>query len=377
MKVLMLTNIPSPYRVAFLNEWGRSCDLTAVFERAASSERDGSWSAYRFTGFQGIILKSIPVAADKGISLSVIRYLKKGYDFIIVANPITPVGMLAILTMNLRRLPYLIEGDGPGAADGKSRLRSLVKKRLLRKAVGYLSPSKALDAYYQRYGAAKERIWRYPFTSVWEREIADPAQLDDRKRAARIRLGVDPERKMILAVGSFVPNKGFDVLLRAAGLLTRQAAVYLVGGGEEFPKYREIVEQLGLPEVYILPFQVPEILTDYYLAADVFAFPTRGDSWGLVVNEAMAHGLPVVSTYACIGAVELVAEGENGFLVDAGDEFGLAGRLNRILEEDGLRGRMSANNLEKIRGYTIEEMARRHGRILEQLKGADRCISFF
>ena len=56
MKILVLTNIPSPYRVDFFNEWGKYCDLTVAFEKEASDERDNSWKKYQFTHFKGVLL---------------------------------------------------------------------------------------------------------------------------------------------------------------------------------------------------------------------------------------------------------------------------------------------------------------------------------
>ena len=64
MKVLFLTNIPSPYRVDFFNEIGKYCDLTVLFEKGFSNERDTSWKNYSFDNFKGIFLKGKSIKTD-------------------------------------------------------------------------------------------------------------------------------------------------------------------------------------------------------------------------------------------------------------------------------------------------------------------------
>ena len=110
-----------------------------------------------------------------------------------------------------------------------------------------------------------------------------------------------------------------------------------------------------------------EKLREYYRAADIFAFFTREDIWGLVVNEAMANGLPVVSTDRCIAAVELIRNGENGYVIPTEDVEAMSRAVNSILENPELRNKMAENALQKIREqYTIENMAEEHYRIFEE-----------
>ena len=111
MKILWLTNIPSPYRVKFFNQLGRNCKLTVLFEKEASSERDESWKDFRASNFEAIFLNGKSVGVAEAICPSVIRYLNKSYDHIVVTNYSDPTGMIAIIYMKLRGIAYEIEGD--------------------------------------------------------------------------------------------------------------------------------------------------------------------------------------------------------------------------------------------------------------------------
>ena len=93
--------------------------------------------------------------------------------------------------------------------------------------------------------------------------------------------------------------------------------------------------------------------------------PTREDIWGLVVNEAMAAGTPVITTNKCIAGVELIEDGKTGYIVLVEDEVALAYRIKEILENTDQTLMMRNNCLKKIRKYTFESMVQRHIDVLK------------
>lgn len=358
MKVLFLTNIPSPYRVDFFNELGKLCELTVLFERTTSAERDDSWKSFRAEHFQGIVLKGKKRGVDSAFCPGVIKYLKKkAYDRIIVANFTYPTGMLAISWLRMKKIPYYLESDGGFAKDGVG-FKEKLKRYFIKGAVGYFSTAKEHDNYYLQYGAREERIKRYPFTSLQKEDILPNPVSAEEKAALREKLGM-AEGRIILSVGQFIPRKGFDILLDAIAKLPKNIGCYIVGG-EPSGEYLEQAERLGLKNVHFVGFKQKEFLNQYYMAADLFVLPTREDIWGLVVNEAMAKGLPVVTTDRCIAGLELVENGVNGYIVPVDDASALADAIDQGF---GLEPRKS---LEKIRQYTVEQMAQKHMDILQE-----------
>jgi glycosyltransferase involved in cell wall biosynthesis len=95
----------------------------------------------------------------------------------------------------------------------------------------------------------------------------------------------------------------------------------------------------------------------WYRAADVFVLPTRYDTWGLVINEAMAQGLPVITTSGALAGLELIHNGENGYVVPAEDADALANHMGLVLSNSELRRSMAACSSEIIRPYTVKNMA--------------------
>ena len=125
----------------------------------------------------------------------------------------------------------------------------------------------------------------------------------------------------------------------------------------------DMCRNLGLTNICFDGFMPKQKLLRYYQAADLFVLPTREDIWGLVVNEAMAYGLPVITTDRCVAGLDLVENGVNGYIVPADDVSALASSIKTALAGDLTK--MGSNSLEKIRPYTIENMAKVHMEIFE------------
>lgn len=100
MKVLYITNIPSPYKVDYYNELGKYCELTALFEAETSTERSEEWKKYRFETFEGIILKGKRVSVDTAFCPEIVKYLQKGrYDIVVLTVLASPTALLAVHTL--------------------------------------------------------------------------------------------------------------------------------------------------------------------------------------------------------------------------------------------------------------------------------------
>src|SRR5207244_4976908 len=163
------------------------------------------------------------------------------------------------------------------------------------------------------------------------------------------------ESPVVLAVGRLVEKKDHATLLRAAALVRDRGtpfAMRIAGEGLEWARLQRLVHELSLADrvPFLGPLTQDEVRAEY-AAADVFALPCRrldnGDRDGLpnVIQEAMAHGLPVVTT-TLRGIREAVADGESGLLAAPGDEHGLAAALDQVLLDPVLRERLGARARE-------------------------------
>lgn len=362
-KILFYTNIPSPYRVDFFNELGKYCELTVLFESTHSTERDELWKQYHFDNFEGIIMRGKRTAVDMAFCPEIIGHLRaRKYDEIVITIMASLTSILAVNWLRLHHIPYIYEGDG-GFVHSENRLKYLVKKNVISHAKYCFSTSSAFDEYCKNYGASSEKTYKYPFTSVWEKDVLEKPLSGSDKQTLRTQYGI-PEQHMLISVGQMIHRKGFDILLRAAEVLDKSWGIYLVGG-QPSEELRDLVVQLSLKNVHFVDFMPKEKLWKYYQAADLFVLPTRDDPWGLVVNEAMANALPVITTTRCIAGLEMVENGANGFLYEPEDVDQLKGVLTEVSNGSLNLAKMADVALQTAKKYTIEEMVKAHCRYME------------
>lgn len=352
--VLFISNVPSPYNVEYLNELGKLRLVTAVFERGFSSERDTSWKKLNVRHFECIILRGIHTAVDASLSFGVIRQIHRHRkNHIIIGNPATPTGILAILFCKACGIPFILQSEGGIAKDGKG-FKEKIKYFLMHDACLYLSGMRK-NEYFLAYGASPDRIKQYPFASLYQKDLLTLVPTLEEKLTLRKDLGFDALH-MVLYVGRFVHGKGVDLLLRACVDLPKGTILVAVGG-QPSEEYKDLQQQLKLSGVFYVDHTEMQTLKKYYMAADIFVLPTRGDTWGLVVNEAMSNGLGVITTDACVAGLNLIENGVNGYVIPSEDFHALHNVLCNVLEEAGHAAQLGKSALETIQDYSYENMA--------------------
>jgi len=361
-RVLFLTNFPSPYRVRFFDELGKYLDVTVLYSDRVEdiTHRNAQWFEDGRGGFHPVQLRQTARIRDEFLCLDVIFWLNKKFDAIVIGGYSSPTAILAMAYLRLRRIPFYMEVDG-GLIRQDSRLKHFVKKSLVCMADRWLSTGYHTTRYLVHYGAREEKVQQYPFTSLYERDILQTVLSPEEKEVLRQELGIG-EKHMVLAIGQFIHRKGFDVLMHAAKQVSKDVGIYIVGG-EATEEYLKLREELGVSHVHFLGFQKKERLALMYKAADLFVLPTREDIWGLVINEALAYGLPTVTTDRCVAGLELIEDGVNGYVVPVEDAEVLAEKINAVLSAD--LQQMGEASLRKIRPYTLENMAKTHAEIFE------------
>jgi len=366
MKVLYLTNIPSPYRVDFFNELSKYCELTVVYESLVSTERNEEWVAQAQEGYKKIVLSGLRVRADARFCPGVIRFLRKNrFDIVVVGGYATPTAMLAITVLRLKGIPFALNADGGFVNQQESVSKYKLKRNFISKANWWLSTGFMTSEYFSHYGADSDRIFEYPFSSIWQAEILSEPISREQKLELRKKLNVECD-KLVLSVGRFISQKGYQ------GFLTEWidkkktgTGLIIIGGGPEEETYKSMASRHH--DIWILPFMKKRELLEYYMAADTFVLPTDGDVWGLVINEAMSFGLPVFSTTRCIAAITMKCSGIE--LFEPGDSAAMIEAIETVLKTENSSVEKDIGDvvLSCAKEYTIEKMARRHMEIFERI----------
>jgi glycosyltransferase involved in cell wall biosynthesis len=366
LKILIITQLLAYYRVNWFNELGKYAEVNVLYTTDKESTRNENWFSNNFVNFKCKKLKENRIGKFE-ICFGVISELKKEYDIIVLDGYSFPTQILSILFLKLKNKHFFMNVDGGFICENESLIIRKVKRFLIKSPTYYLSSSKTCDKYLEFYGAASEKIFHHHFTSLYAKELLKNIIDCNEKEILKKQLNIS-EKKIVVTVGRFIECKGFDVLIKASQYISNDIGVYIIGG-EPTEKYIGVVEKYGIKNVHFIGYKNKEKLDDYYKSADLFVFPTRGDVWGLVINEAMACGLPIITTDKCVAGLELVKDNENGYVIKVDDEKELAEKIDVILSDDKTRENMAQNSLEKIKEYTIENMAETHIKIFEQILG--------
>lgn len=357
-KLLILSMYPAPYRVELFEKF-KNFDTDIFFESSNGDDRNEEWFLKgRYQLLDTDIGKSLYNKAIKNL---------KEYSIVAVYEYSTFEGVKLILKCLRAHIPYAINCDGIMLTEHSSRTRDILKRFLISKATVCLASGENAKQYFLRYGAREERIHTHTFSTLHKKDILEKVLSYEKKKEIRKKLGFDPDCKIAIAVGRFIPLKRYNELINAWKNMPEDFQLLLIGGGEEKERYEETIKENGLKNVIIEPFHPKEELFEYYKAADVFVHPTSYDVWGLVVNEAMACGLPVVVSDHCVAGLELVKNEINGFLVPMGEDQQMCNKVMEICCDVETQKMFSEKALETIRPYTIERMAEKHIKLFTEM----------
>ena len=349
MKILFMTQNEAPFRMKWMDEIAKYIDVTILHVGEYGGGVNSQYINYKPNRAYSKEI-SYSFFGKKLFKFSEMK--KEKYDLLMLDGYGFLAQQILIIWLKIMRRPYIISVDGGFVKHEENKLKRFLKKKLISGADAYLSTSKQTDDFIKYYAGMNVDIYRHKFSSLMSQDIQDGIK-ENEKTALRKKLNLD-DKFTIIAVGRFIPVKGFDVLLRSLEYVNADIQTIILGADEK-DKYQKYLNDKNKNKVIFVGFCGKELLRDYYEASDVFVLPTRGDVWGLVVGEAMAYGLPVITTNRCLAGLEMIESGENGYIIENENAYQLADRIDELSKNQELCKRMSANNLEKIKKYAIDK----------------------
>ena len=239
---------------------------------------------------------------------------------------------------------------------GRRLLIEALKEKFVQNCDGFVVPGRSSFTYLQQLGVPDEKLFVAP-------NAVDSALFSHLERVAgekgeRLRGELGLPERYFLFVGRLVRAKGaFDLLQAYASLpadLRTQAGLVFAGNGPARAELESIARSIFPGNVHFAGFVHREDLASYYSLAECLVLPTHSDTWGMVVNEAMVCGLPVICTDVA-GAAELVRT--NGRLVPPRRPEQLSAAMQEVAADGALRCRMSRESRKIIQDYSPQACA--------------------
>ena len=353
---------PTPYRAPLLDRVAALPELELTVLYAAETVVSGrSWnvapthrSVYlrgiRLPGAERLVRHDYPLTPGVAGALADARP-----DVVVVSGWSTFAAQAAIAWCRLKDLPYVlvVESHDEGPRSGWRRtIKGAVVPSVVAHASGVLvTGTLARDSMLAR-GASPERVRIFANTVDVEEFGARADGLSGRRPELRRDLGAAPDDVIVLCVARLGPEKRLDDLVRAvAEADDSHLLLVLAGEGPERQAIERLARELGVRLVLLGDVEWGRIV-ELYVAADVFALLSERETWGVVVNEAAACGLPLVLSDRVGAAHDLLRDGENGVLVPAGDVGAAATALREIAADP--QGR-------RAQGVRSRELAREWG----------------
>ena len=288
------------------------------------------------------------IHANPGIWFSLHR---SQLDLAVLAGYSSITNVVASFLLRIRRIPYVFWIESTRMEETRCRrLLIPILRKLISGSQGAIVPGSGAKQYATSLGYPNHRLFVAPNSVDINRFV--PARSIEGRVLLRQKLGL-PNGVLCLFVGQLTQRKGLEELITAfvdPAIAGSDAHLVVVGDGPVKGRVLPIIQANPylISHVHFIGYCPELTLPSYYAASDIFLFPTRRDVWGLVINEAMSAGLPVVSSDRAGAGLDLVEDGVTGFRFRSGDARDLVLKLRRLLDDEGLRVEMGQNARNRI-----------------------------
>jgi glycosyltransferase involved in cell wall biosynthesis len=326
------------------------------------------WDVPLLEGYRSIFLPNLRLGSSvhgflRLINPSVIPDLmQQRYDALLIHGYEHLTKWLALLGARLTCTRTILRGESQ-LLFARPRYVSFAKWLVLRRLMRLISAATYIGQnnyeFYRHYGLAVERLFFAPYVVDNDFFQSQARELAPQRRSLRMALGISDDRPIILAVGKLIPKKQPLFALRAFQQLRREikCALVFMGDGILRPEIEQVVHDERIPDVTVTGFINQSQMGRVYAAADIFVLPSAREPWGLVVNEAMNFGLPIIASDRVGCGPDLVKSGENGFIVSHRQLETLVASLRLLVSDPDGRRQFGQRSLDIISNYTLARCA--------------------
>ena len=374
MKLAFLTTHPIQYQVPVFRHLAAEegiefqtlyCTIPTAAQQGAEFGVEFEWDIPLLEGYPYHVLEN--VSKNPGLmhftgcdTPGVGDYLRReSFDAVVVNGWVVKSCLQTARACKRFRIPCIVRGEANNLRP-RAWWKRLIHRRLMRFYDAFCPIGKASAAFYRELGISDDRMFLAPYCIENERIEASSPRDEQSIAAAREHFGIDPEECCFLFCGKLIEKKQPIGLLQAVAEAKKQGAqfqVLVVGDGELRNRCERIAKEQQLP-VRFTGFLNQSEIGRAYSASDALVLPSdNGETWGLVVNEGFAAGLPALVSDQVGCHPDLIHEGETGWVHPFGDWKTLAEHLSRAAEQRDSLAEMGKNAKGLIRHYSPRDAA--------------------
>jgi GalNAc-alpha-(1->4)-GalNAc-alpha-(1->3)-diNAcBac-PP-undecaprenol alpha-1,4-N-acetyl-D-galactosaminyltransferase len=265
----------------------------------------------------------------------------------IVISFLDTTNIVTMLALTGTKYPVLLSEQNNPCTNSKGRIWDNLRFLTYPKAAKVISTSQGVDSYFNWLPKSKRAVIYNPLATV-----------EDGSNTVDLPQGADPEKKWIIAMGRLTYQKGFDILLPAFHQIINKYPnwqLIILGEGQLRSELEHLKDDLGLSHQVILPGVIKNPFP-LLKKSHIFVLSSRFEGFGNVLIEAMACGLPVISTDCPSGPREIIRDGIDGILVPNEDISALASAMDRLMCDEKERQRLAAHAPEGVTRFSLEKI---------------------
>lgn len=340
MNIGFITNIRAPYRSLQLSKYSelKNMNLTVYYTNKTIDNRE--WEIKRANGFEEVDLDGIKISNRYGyINKGILNIIKQN-DIIILGGYEQPTMIIISLLCRLFKKKYILVFDGISTnrlIDNEKKIKKIVKQIIINNSSAIMANGKVGKLYFKKiYNYPEEKIYNQYLTVDGDIINKLSKNKDIYRKNIREKMGISEDDKVLIYSGRLVSIKNVDSVIKAISKIDKKDIILLVAGGGELEN--ELIELANSLNVRIIVTGFINEQTElfkHYFAGDALILPSSVyEVWGLVINEAMYAGLPVLVSNICGCSLDLVNHGENGYLFNPNDISDIYKYIKKLLYED-------------------------------------------
>lgn len=357
MKLTFVTNARAPYRIKQLEKIAEIDNFEVTVCYTNKNIQGRSWNVDEVKTIKERQLKGIQLSKKYGVLNFGLINLVKESDSIIIGGYEQPTYIVLSLICRMLKKPYVLLFDGISTdriSLSENKIKKFFKELVVNNSKAIWGNGRVSKEYFSNnFNYDKARIVNQCLTVDVDRIAQITQNRDIIRENLRNIYNIENNQKVIMYSGRLIKLKNLKIVIDAISMIKEDIVLFIAGGGVLEEEIADYSKQKGVHTVITGFIKEQDELFKHYSIADIFILPSIYEVWGLVVNEAMAAGLPVLVSEICGCSMDLVESGRNGYTFNPYSTEDLIEKVQAMLNSD--LKKMMEKSKEIISKWTFEK----------------------